>query len=123
MSTEIIREALALGSAIKTHNSLRLREAKNSCTRALAALDAAVKVPEAFYRIGIINKAFDLPEDRRAYTYQAQPNNIGAARLGCAAYSCREQFKPDSTDQGLTLLQCLQSAGFGVFELSGNKEE
>ena len=80
------------------------------------------KVPEAFYRIGVLNKAFDLPEDRRAYTYQAQPNNIGAARLGCAAYSCREQFKPDSTDQGLTLLQCLQSAGFGVFELSGTKE-
>ena len=46
MNTEIIRKALALGSAIKTHNSLRLREAKDSCTRALAALDAAVEVPE-----------------------------------------------------------------------------
>jgi len=46
MNTETIREALALGSAIKTHNSLRLREAKDSCTRALAALDAHVKVPD-----------------------------------------------------------------------------
>ena len=69
------------------------------------------------YEIGITGKAYDPPGKRRAYTYQEQPDNVGACRLGYAATQARSA-PGDAIDAGLALLQSLEERGFGVFELA-----
>ena len=66
--------------------------------------------------LGRYGAAYDAPEDKRAYTYEAQPDNVGASRIGGAI--TRTTLGPDSTDNGLSLLKALQDAGYGVFELA-----
>lgn len=71
----------------------------------------------AVRQLGIVGKAFDTPDVRRAYTYSDQPDNVVAMKLGNVASKARSGG--DSIDYGLQLLQRLQAAGFGVFELDG----
>ncbi len=66
-------------------------------------------------KIGIYGKAYDRPDERRAYTYDHQPHNVEAHKLGRA---CSEIHSGgDWIDRGLNLLNSLQREGFGVFEL------
>lgn len=69
------------------------------------------------YEIGIYGKAYDLPSKRRAYTYDEQPDNVGAYKLAKALVATGRDSHGDGIDQGLSLLHRLQEAGFGVFEL------
>lgn len=70
------------------------------------------------YKLGIHGKAYDLPENKRAYTYAEQPDNLVASRLGHAYVETSLPYAGDSIDRGLILLRELQDIGFGVFELS-----
>lgn len=87
------------------------------------ALCAALAVaPSALagkaYEIGIYGKAYDLPSKRRAYTYAEQPDNLTAYKLAKALVAAGRDSYGDGIDQGLSLLNRLQEAGFGVFELA-----
>jgi len=65
--------------------------------------------------LGMYGSAYDPPGPHRAYTYEHQPANGPAYRLGKAA-----SIKPqggDHIDYGLYLLKALQENGFGVFEI------
>ena len=86
-----------------------------------AAMRHCEPVPEP-YEIGIKGKAYDLPGERRVYTYQEQPDNVGACRLGYAATQARSA-SGDAVDVGLALLQSLEERGFGVFELAAPRPE
>ncbi|MDH0612318.1 MULTISPECIES: hypothetical protein [unclassified Agrobacterium] len=66
-------------------------------------------------RLGIYGRAFDLPEERRAYTFEHQPGNNEAHKLGRACSGIHSGG--DWIDRGLYLLQALQREGFGVYEL------
>lgn len=70
--------------------------------------------------IGIYGKHWDGPSVTRAYTYQHQPHNVEASRIGGAVYKARSATVGDHIDLGLVLLRELQEAGFGVFELCAN---
>lgn len=78
----------------------------------------AVAVPTI--KLGLYGRAFDTPQTRRAYTYQHQPDNLDAGKLGRAAASTSPGG--DSIDHGLSLLKELQAHGFGVFELGDQQE-
>jgi len=68
--------------------------------------------------IGIYGKAYDGPENVRAYTSQHQPDNLGAYNLGLALRAAtKEAPNSDLIDAGLVLLRQLQDSGFGVFEI------
>lgn len=87
-----------------------------------AMLNAAPAAPAAqAYEIGIYGKAYDLPSKRRAYTYDEQPDSVVASRLACALSSVEPGG--DSIDHGLSLLNQLQEAGFGVFELAAHRDQ
>lgn len=66
--------------------------------------------------LGTYGEAFDLPGNRRAYTYDHQPGNLKAHRLGNACQRAATASAGDSIDRGLGLLKELQAEGFGVFE-------
>lgn len=85
----------------------------------LAAVPPAA-APDKVIKLGLFGKAFDTPQTCRAYTYQHQPDNLDASKLGRAAASSSPDG--DSIDHGLSLLQQLQEEGFGVFEL-GNQQK
>lgn len=68
-------------------------------------------------KLGLDGAAFDPPGPHRAYTYQHQPNNGPAYRLGCAVASAKHERSGDAIDAGLLLLKALQARGFGVFEI------
>lgn len=80
----------------------------------------AVAAPGTIIKLGLYGRAFDGPQDRRAYTYQHQPDNLDAGKLGRAAASTSPGG--DSIDHGLSLLKELQARGFGVFELGDQQE-
>lgn len=65
--------------------------------------------------LGMKGSAFDLPTQRRAYTYAEQPGNVAAWRIGEALAQASRGGDP--IDAGLSLLRMLQERGFGVFEL------
>lgn len=67
--------------------------------------------------IGGYGAAFDPPGPQRAYTYQHQPHNGPAHRLGCAVTAAWQAESGDSIDLGLNLLKALEDRGFGVFEI------
>ena len=67
--------------------------------------------------IGNHGAAYDPPNTRRAFTYEKQPGNIDASRLGRAADATAVASAGDSIDRGLALLKELQAVGFGVFHL------
>jgi hypothetical protein len=68
-------------------------------------------------KLGMYGQAFDAPGPCRAYTYQHQPANGAAYRLGTALSRAAAAPGGDSIDGGLSLLKALQAAGFGVFEV------
>lgn len=68
-------------------------------------------------KIGIYGKAYDGPDVKRAYTYEDQPDNLGAHKLGKAAIAASLARGGDLIDSGLSLLQSLHGEGFGVFEI------
>ncbi len=82
-----------------------------------AALEQQEQEPVACF-IGIKGSAFDLPTTKRAYTYEEQPGNVVAWKLGQSLETAK-RFPPggDSIDDGLALLKTLQAEGFGVFQL------
>lgn len=81
-----------------------------------AALSAQVQdVAGSVIKLGTYGRAYDLPEERRAYTYEHQPGNIEAHKLGRACSDIHSGG--DWIDRGLNLLNSLQREGFGVFEL------
>ena len=71
----------------------------------------------SIYKLGIYGKAYDVPGSRRAYTYQYQPDNLGASKLGGACCAAFKAGGGDYIDYGLGLLQQLELRGFGVYEL------
>lgn len=66
--------------------------------------------------LGNYGAAFDLPGNRRAYTYDHQPGNVEASRLGSACLQAASASAGDTIDRGLGLLKELQAQGFGVFD-------
>jgi hypothetical protein len=70
--------------------------------------------------IGIKGAAYDLPSQKRAYSYTEQPHNAAAAKLGIALHKAAAEQKGDFIDRGLQLLKVLEEQGFGVFELKDN---
>lgn len=68
-------------------------------------------------QIGNVGAAFDPPKTRRAFTYDWQPGNVDASRLGRAADAAASASAGDSIDRGLALLMTLQAEGFGVFQI------
>lgn len=82
-----------------------------------AELAPAAVVSVQICRLGAYGKAFDLPSEARAYSYEHQPDNAGAYKLGTAAGAVRVMSAGDSIDAGLNLLKALAGEGFGVFEL------
>lgn len=85
--------------------------------RGALAAPAAPQQGGCEYKIGIYGQAYDSPGEKRAYTYQHQPANGAAYRLGNALCSTHAMRAGDSIDSGLNLLKALQTEGFGVFEL------
>lgn len=73
------------------------------------------------YKLGITGKAYDVPGTRRAYTYQHQPDNQGAWKLGRACCAAYMEGGGDCIDFGLGLLKQLEANGFGVYELGEAK--
>jgi len=71
----------------------------------------------SIYKLGIYGKAYDVPGTCRAYTYQHQPDNLGASKLGGACHAAHAAGGGDFIDYGLGLLQQLELRGFGVYEL------
>lgn len=71
--------------------------------------------------LGSYGKAFDLPGNRRAYTYDHQPGNVEASRLGTACQQAVASSAGDYIDRGLSLLKELQALGFGVFEVDSSR--
>lgn len=88
--------------------------------RIMAATVPANTVEVPICRLGALGRAYDTPAVCRAYTYKEQPLNDHAWKLGQAASA----VKPggDYIDTGLSLLQQLEEAGFGVFELRALRE-
>jgi len=66
--------------------------------------------------LGGTGAAYDPPGPHRAYTYEHQPHNVPAYRLGCALSAATHEGG-DTIDAGLYLLKALQARGFGVFEI------
>ncbi|CAE6949883.1 conserved protein of unknown function [Ectopseudomonas oleovorans] len=71
----------------------------------------------SIYKLGIYGKAYDVPGTCRAYTYQHQPDNQGAWRLGEAMSIASKAGGGDYIDTGLGLLKQLELKGYGVYEL------
>lgn len=71
-------------------------------------------------KMGNYGRAYDMPEDRRAYSYKDQPDNQGAYRIGLAANNLKQPCG-DLIDKGLALLAELEAQGYGIFELEKPK--
>lgn len=66
--------------------------------------------------IGIYGRYYDKPGTKRAYSYQHQPDNTIASKLGAAMTAASAEPRGDNIDGGLILLRHLAAAGFGVFQ-------
>lgn len=71
--------------------------------------------------LGNYGAAYDLPGKRRAYTYEHQPGNVKASRLGSACLEAAAASAGDTIDRGLGLLKELQAQGFGVFDVEASR--
>lgn len=67
-------------------------------------------------QIGNEGSFYDPNGTRRAFTYEKQPGNDLAAKLGYATNEAYRASAGDSIDRGLSLLKSLQDHGFGVFQ-------
>lgn len=82
-----------------------------------AAVPAGEAVAYSVVQIGNRGAAYDTPNTHRAFTYEHQPGNIDASRLGHATNAAAAASAGDSIDRGLSLLKELQAIGFGVFQI------
>lgn len=82
-----------------------------------AEIAGALRDAGTVIRVGNYGAAFDPPGSRRAFTYQHQPGNVDASRLGRAADEASKANAGDSIDRGLALLKALQEIGFGVYQI------
>ena len=73
--------------------------------------------------LGNYGAAYDMPGARRAYTYDHQPGNVKASRIGNAFSQAGVTSSGDTIDRGLGLLKELQSQGFGVFDIEPARKE
>lgn len=71
--------------------------------------------------VGARGSAYDLPDTARAYTYNHQPGNLIASKLG--RVSRADRSGGDDIDYGLAFLRQLQEEGFGVFQLAAAPEQ
>lgn len=71
--------------------------------------------------LGNYGVAYDPPGKHRAYTYEHQPGNVEASRLGSACLQAAAASAGDTIDRGLGLLKELQAQGFGVFETESSR--
>lgn len=71
--------------------------------------------------LGNYGAAYDPPGKHRAYTYDHQPGNIKASRLGNACLQAAAASGGDTIDHGLGLLRELQAQGFGVFDAESSR--
>ena len=83
---------------------------------AAIAAEADKSLPK-HYEIGVYGRYFDRAGTCRAYTYDHQPDNVLASRIGSALIKAHSDPYGDSIDQGLSLLRRLQDAGIGIFEI------
>jgi hypothetical protein len=92
---------------------------------ALSAIERALSSPRqegeavawSVIQIGNRGAAYDSSDTKRAFTYDHQPGNIDASRLGRATDVAAVASAGDSIDRGLALLKALQENGFGVFQV------
>lgn len=63
------------------------------------------------------------PDDRSAFTYKRQPDNIGAWRIGEACRKAADASAGDYIDRGLLLLKELQAKGYGIVALDAHPAE
>lgn len=68
-------------------------------------------------QIGNRGAGYDSPGAKRAFTYDEQPGNIDASKLGGALSIAASTRAGDSIDKGLNLLHALQACGYGVFQI------
>lgn len=68
-------------------------------------------------QIGSRGASYDPKNSKRAFTYEKQPGNVDASRLGGALDNAANASYGDSIDRGLALLKALQESGFGVFQI------
>lgn len=69
-------------------------------------------------QIGGLGSAYDPQGACRAYTYEHQPRNGLAWKLGRATSVAAYDSAGDYIDRGLALLNRLQEEGFGVFQIA-----
>lgn len=104
-------------------DELSRSESPDAQVRSLAQQDAPVDADPVRLTLGSYGKAFDLPGNRRAYTYDHQPGNVEASRLGNACQQAAAASAGDTIDRGLNLLKELQAVGFGVFDSARKEQE
>lgn len=92
------------------------RAAFDMAVEARAELDALKGQDQVVVKIGNCGAAFDGPCVKRAYTYEHQPGNVVALKLGRAAAQASFERGGDFIDFGLSLLRALAEEGFGVFD-------
>lgn len=63
----------------------------------------------------------DPPRVYRTYTYEHQPDNVTAYRLGSVLRLASGDSAGDNIDVGLNLLKRLKDKGYGIFELGEEK--
>lgn len=61
--------------------------------------------------------------DAKPFTYQRQPDNVGAWRMGEACRLAADAPAGDYIDRGLVLLRELQAKGYGIVALSAHPEQ
>lgn len=71
--------------------------------------------------LGNYGAAYDPPGKHRAYTYEHQPGNAEASRIGRACLYAATASAGDTIDRGLGLLKELQEQGFGVFDVEASR--
>lgn len=93
------------------------RAAFDMAVEARAELDALRNQDQVAIKLGSYGAAFDGPCTKRAYTYEHQPGNVVALKLGRAAAQASFERGGDFIDFGLSLLRALAEEGFGVFDM------
>lgn len=101
------------------HMAEELMDAAGYALAAKRTAEAAQAVPEGLtLKLGIYGSAYDKHGTCRAFTYEHQPGNTDAYKLGRVAFLASRLTGGDSIDYGLGLLKILQEHGFGVFQIA-----
>lgn len=112
-------EALVPGGGVKHHVALRKPLPAGTKLYAAPFSNPQAQRAEApvVVRLGAAGSAYDTPDTKRAYTYEHQPGNVIAYRLGEASARANAERGGDYIDGGLALLKALADKGLGVFAL------